>query len=74
MLTDVIALVQSAPVAEASTQAATFIKYFAAALILSQGSLIYTFSARNTTGKTRTICALIFLMHAALAALVVWLA
>lgn len=74
MLTDLIAQAHNLPVTQASSQAATIIKYLAAALILSQGSLIYTFSARNTTGKTRTICALIFLMHAALAGLVVWLA
>ncbi|MBP9093033.1 hypothetical protein KBI23_18555 [bacterium] len=75
MLSQFIAEVRNVPLAEASTQAAILIKYFAAGMILSQGSLIYTFGSRYAKeGKTRLICSLIFAMHAALAGLVIWLA
>ena len=75
MLSQFIAEVRNVPLAEASTQAAAVIKYFAAGMILSQGSLIYTFGSRYAKeGKTRLICSLIFAMHAARAALVTWLA
>jgi hypothetical protein len=75
MLSQFIADLRDVPLAEASTQAAMVIKYFAAGMILSQGSLIGTFGSRYAKdGKTRLICSLIFAMHAALAAMVIWLA
>ncbi|MFA6210718.1 MAG: hypothetical protein WC714_14905 [Candidatus Obscuribacterales bacterium] len=75
MLSQFIADLRDVPLAEASTQAAIVIKYFAAGIILSQGSLIGTFGSRYAKdGKTRLICSLIFAMHAALAAMVIWLA
>jgi len=74
MLTELIAHARDLPMAEAATQAAVFVKYFAAAIILSQGSLIGTFGSRYAKGKGRLVCTLIFAVHAALAAMVVWLA
>ncbi|CAN5231979.1 hypothetical protein BH11CYA1_BH11CYA1_35750 [soil metagenome] len=75
MLSQFIADFRNIPVAEASAQAATVIKYFAAGVILSQGSLIATFGSRNAKdGKTRLICSLVFAMHAAVAGLVIWVA
>lgn len=47
-----------------------FIKYLAAMLILSQGSLIYTFGHR--TGKSRVTFALIFLLHLICAGIIFW--
>jgi hypothetical protein len=48
-----------------------YVKWLAALLILSQGSLIYTFGYR--TGKARVTFALVFLLHLICAGIIFWL-
>lgn len=55
---------------------AVIIKYFAAALVASQGSLIHAYGYKwGGNGKNvRLICSLIALMHYLCAGLVIWMA
>ena len=54
-----------------SAEGAAFVKYMAAALVASQGSLIATYGIR-VGGSARNICMVVGLLHYVCAGLIFW--